>query len=664
MKLLHGKTLVDNYAWLKEKHNPKTLAYLHAENAYTEAVMKPTKILQENLYKEILGRIKETDQELPVFDRGYWYYSRTVKGKSYPIECRRKSTMRAKEEIILDLNALGKGKKFISSGAVDVSPNGHLVAYTLDTTGFREYQLYIKDLRTGKVRPERLGKALQLAWGNDNETLFFVTEDSAKRWNKLWRYRFGGKPELVYEERDRLYWFTIDASRDNRYLFLKSASSETSEVRYLSLDKPGSTPKLFLARKENIEYDVDSAGETFYIRINDKGRNFRLVRTEVSKPEPAHWREVVPHRSDVMLGGVDLFQSYIFLSERHGGFDRLRWADMKTGKWSEVAAPEQARSMSLSANPDFQSKKFRYDYASLKTPASTFEFNPQDGKSNLLKQQPVEGSFSPKHYESKLVWAKARDGVQVPISLVYRAGLKPSAETPLLLYGYGSYGAPSDPYFSVSRLSLLDRGVVYAMAHVRGGGEFGTPWHDNGKMGKKMNTFTDFIDCGEYLVREGWTSHEMMAMNGGSAGGLLMGAVLNLKPNLVGQAIADVPFVDVINTMLDDSLPLTTGEYLEWGNPNNPEQFAWMEAYSPYDNVAAQPYPKLLVNTSLNDSQVLYHEPAKWVAKLRATKTDDNVLLLKTNMDAGHGGASGRYEALRETAFDYAFLLANWGISK
>ncbi len=662
--VIHGETISDPFAWMKVKSDPKTIQYLKDENTYTKAVMKPTEAFQASLYKELLGRIKEDDTELPVFDRGYWVYSKTVKGKSYPIQVRRKGSLRSKEEILLDLNELGKGKPFIAAGASDISPNGRMFAYTIDTTGFREYQLFIKDLKTKKVRPERLGKALQVQWGGDSQTLYFVTEDAAKRWNKVWRYRLGGKPEMIYEEKDRLYWFSIGTSRDHKYLFLQSSSMETSEVRVLDLAVSTSKPRLMIARSGKHKYSVDHREGRFYIRTNDNGRNFRLVSTPVNALAKSNWKEVVPHRTTVMLEAIDLFKGHLFLSERAGGFQRLRYCDLKTGKWAEIPTPEKARMISVGANPDYATSKFRYEYGSLKTPTSTYEFDPKRNSSKLLKQQPVLGGYRASDYESQVLWATARDGVKVPISLVYRKGLKHSKNTPLLLEGYGSYGAAMDPYFSQSRVSLLNRGVVFAVPHIRGGGEFGTPWHDNGKMAKKMNPFTDFIDCADYLVKSGWTSHERLAIRGGSAGGLLIGAVLNLRPDLAFQAIADVPFVDVINTMLDDTLPLTTGEYLEWGNPNVEEEYKWIRAYSPYDNITAQAYPNLLVNTSLNDSQVLYHEPAKWVAKLRVTKTDENVLLLKTNMDAGHGGASGRYDALKETSFDFAFLLWNWGIRK
>lgn len=662
--VIHGETLSDPFSWLKVKSDPKTIQYLKAENDYTKKVMGPTAAFQTALYKEMLGRIKEDDAELPTYDDGYWYYSKTVKGKSYPIQVRRKGSLRAKEEVLLDLNDIAKGKPFISAGASDVSPNGRMMAYTIDTTGFREYQLFVKDLKTRTVRSERLGKALQVEWGGDSQTLYFVTEDAAKRWNKLWRYRLGGKPQLIFEEKDRLYWFSIAASRDQKYLFLNSNSAETSEVRALDLTNPDGKPRLIMARAGKHRYFVDHREGRFFIRTNDNGRNYRLVTTPVDATAKSNWKEVVPHRATVMLEGVDLFKGHMFLNERTGGFQRVRYCDLKTGVWKEIPTPEKARTINMGDNRDPSATKFRYAYGSLKTPNSIYEFDPKRGNSKLLKQQPVLGGYKASNYESKVLWATARDGVKVPISLVYRAGLKPSKATPLLLEGYGSYGAPSDPDFSSTRVSLLNRGVVFAVPHIRGGGEFGTPWHDNGKMAKKMNTFTDFIDCADFLVKSGWTSHERLAIRGGSAGGLLMGAVLNLRPDLALQAIADVPFVDVINTMLDDTLPLTTGEYLEWGNPNNPDEYKWIRAYSPYENVTAQAYPHILVNTSLNDSQVLYHEPAKWVAKLRITKTDDNVLLLKTNMDAGHGGASGRYDALKETAFDFAFLLWNWGIRK
>ncbi|MCW5940925.1 MAG: S9 family peptidase [Fimbriimonadaceae bacterium] len=663
---LHGDTRVDEYGWLRKKGTKEVNDYLNAENAYTKAVMKPTEALQKRLYDEIVGRIKETDLDVPVFDNGFYYYSRTVKGQSYPIYCRRKGAMTAKEQVLVDLNELGKGRKFIDLGTTAVSDDGNLLAYTIDTTGFREYQLYIKDLRTGRLLPDRVGKVSQVEWAADNKTLWYVTEDDAKRWNKVWRYRVGSRAKgtPVYEEKDRLYWFYIGRSRDKQYLFLTSSSAETSEVRTIPCASPAASPRLVVKRRDKHEYSVDHREGLFYIRTNDKGRNFRLVVAPASDPSERNWKQVIAHRDDQMLAGVDLFKRYMVVSERRGGFPVLLVTDLTTFSTKKIATPEKVYSIDLGANPSYDPKSVRYAYTSYQTPNSVYDYDPATGSSKLLKRQPVLGGFRPEDYVSELRYAVASDGTKVPISLVRHRNTRLSPTTPLLLTGYGAYGAPSFPYFSTSRLSLLNRGVVYATAHVRGGGEMGTRWHDDGKMMKKMNTFTDFIACADALVGEGATSRERLAIEGGSAGGLLIGAVLNLRPDLCGAAIAQVPFVDLLNTMLDDSLPLTTGEWLEWGNPNKPAEYATMRRYCPYTNVGAHEYPNLLIDTSLNDSQVMYFEPAKWTARLRDRKRGDRVLLLRTNMDAGHGGASGRYDAIKETAFDYAFLLTLWGITK
>lgn len=661
---LHGDLRVDEYGWLRKKGTKEVNDYLNAENAYTKAVMKPTEALQKRLYDEIVGRIKETDLDVPVLDNGYYYYSRTEKGKSYPIYCRKKGTMTAKEQVLLDLNVLGKGLKYIDLGTSAVSDDGNLMAYTIDTTGFREYQLFVKDLRTGVVLPDRLGKANQVEWASDNKTLWFVTEDEAKRWNKAWRYRIGSrtKPVPVYEEKDRLYWFFIGRSRDKKYLFLTSSSAETSEVRSIPCATPAASPRLVVKRRDKHEYSVDHRGGLFYIRTNDKGRNFRLVVAPASDPAEKNWKEMIAHRDDQMLSGVDVFKRFMVVSERRGGFPVLLVTDLTTFATKKIGTPEKVYSIDLGANPSYDPSTVRYTYTSYQTPNSVYDYDVSRGAAKLLKRQPVLGGFRTEDYVSEVRYAEAKDGVKIPISLVRHKNTRYSPVTPLLLEAYGAYGAPSFPYFSVTRISLLNRGVVFATAHVRGGGEMGTKWHDDGKMMKKMSTFTDFIACADSLVAAGATSHEKLAIEGGSAGGLLIGAVLNLRPDLCGTALAQVPFVDLLNTMLDDSLPLTTGEWLEWGNPNKPAEYAYMRKYCPYTNVGPYEYPNLLINTSLNDSQVMYFEPAKWTARLRDRKIGNRVLLLKTNMDAGHGGASGRYDAIKERAFDFAFLLTLWGI--
>jgi oligopeptidase B len=661
---LHGLELVDNYAWLKNKASKDTINYLKAENAYTEKVLAPTKGLQERLYQEILARIQEDDQDVPIFDRGYWYYTRTVKGKEYGIHCR-KISMAGREEVLLDENKLAKGKKFFSLGAVEVSPNGKLLAYTTDTTGFREYQLTIKDLVSGKNLKDKIGKVLQVEWAADNKTIFYVTEDAAKRWNKVWRHKLGsGKSELVYEETDEIFNLAIGATTDRKYLLLESGSKDANELSILDLSKPASEPAVVQPRKENLLYSVDHRNGLLYITTNDTGSNFRVVTAPVSNPAQDNWKELIPERSETVINGVTTFRDFMVISVRSGGFTQLHIKSYATGKRFALPMADPIADIGLYRNPDFNTKSINYSYQSLTTPGSIYRFDVQSRKSVVLKQNKVKGGYRPSDYVSELQWAMATDGTKIPISIVRKKTTSLAKPNPLLLYAYGSYGSSTDPWFSLGRLNLLNRGMIFAIAHIRGGGEFGRKWYEDGKMFNKMNTFTDFIDCGDFLVKKGYTKHNMMAMNGGSAGGLLMGAVLNMRPDLVKACIADVPFVDVINTMLDESLPLTIGEFIEWGNPKIKEQYDYMAQYSPYDNVKAQPYPDLLITTSLNDSQVLYHEPAKWCAKLRALKTSKNLLMLRCNMDAGHGGASGRYSSLRETAIDQAFILSQLGLAK
>ncbi|MEQ1823180.1 MAG: S9 family peptidase [Fimbriimonadaceae bacterium] len=660
---LHGLELVDNYAWLKNKTSKDTINYLKAENAYTDKVMAPTKRLQESLYQEMLGRIQEDDQDVPIFDRGYWYYTRTAKGKEYGIHCR-KTSMAGREEIFLDENKLAKGKKFFDLGEVAISPNGKLLACTTDTTGFREYQLTIKDLVSGKNLKDKIGKVLQVEWATDNKTIFYVTEDAAKRWNKVWRYKLGsGKSELVYEETDEIYNLAIGGTTDRRYLILESGSKDANELRILDLRKPTSEPTIIQPRKDNLLYSMDHRNGLLYITTNDKGSNFRVVTAPVGNPAQENWKELIPERPETVINGVLTFRDFMVISVRSGGFTQLHVKSYETGKRFALPMADPVADIGLYRNPEYNTKSINYAYQSLTTPGSIYRFDVRSRKSVVLKQNKVKGGYKPSDYVSELQWAAATDGTKIPISIVRKKTTSLTKPNPLMLFAYGSYGASTDPWFSIGRLNLLNRGMIFAIAHIRGGGEFGRKWYEDGKMFNKMNTFTDFIDCGDYLVKKGYTKHTMMAMNGGSAGGLLMGAVLNMRPDLVKACIADVPFVDVINTMLDESLPLTVGEFIEWGNPKVKEQYEYMAQYSPYDNIKAQPYPDLLITTSLNDSQVLYHEPAKWCAKLRALKTSKNVLMLRCNMDAGHGGASGRYSSLRETAIDQAFILSQLGLA-
>ncbi len=659
---VHGRIRVDDYHWLRDKQSRKVLAHLKAENAYTAAMMKPSLPLQKALYREMLKRIKETDVDVPYREGGYFYYSRTQKGKQYRTFCRKAGSLEAPESVILDANEAAKGHKFFSLGLLDVSPDGNLLAFSSDVTGFREYTLQVKDLRSGSMLPERIEKIRSAAWSVDNRTLFYVREDSAKRAHRLYRHRLGEtNDELVYEEQDTRFSISISLSRSLEWLFLTSHSATTSEVRYFPAGQPQEPPKLLLPRRQDHEYYVDHGQGQFYIVTNDRGRNFRLVTAPVASPGVEHWEERIAHRDGVMLEGVDVFARHLVVHERAGGFPRLRVIRLSDGDSHEIAMPEPVYSVGGGANPEFETDTYRFHYDSYITPDSEFDYQLDTRARKLLKRREVRG-YDGSKYRSELVYAQARDGTQIPVSLVYRKDRRGKGPRPLLLYGYGAYGLSLDVNFSSTRLSLLDRGVIFATAHVRGGGELGKRWHDQGRMLNKMNSFTDFIACAEHLVRKNYTAPDRLVIEGGSAGGLLMGAVTNLRPDLFRAVVSEVPFLDVVNTMLDDTLPLTTGEYEEWGNPNNREYYDCMLSYSPYDNLKAANYPAMLVETSLNDSQVMYWEPAKYVAKLRTLETGGNPLLLRINMDAGHGGASGRYDFLKELAFTYAFILGAVGI--
>ena len=657
--VLHGDKLVDNYAWLKDKPNPEVAAYLEAENTYTDAIMKPTEALQASLYKELLSHIKETDISVPYRYGGYFYYSRTEQGKQYPILCRKQGSVEAPEQVILDVNELAKGEKFMGIGAFSVSDDGNLLAYSTDNTGFRQYRLHVKDLRTAQVLPDTAEKTGSVAWAADNATLFYSVEDSAKRQYRVYRHQLGaGKPdEMVYEEKDERFNLGVERTRSHKFLLMEIGSLTTSEWRYLSADQPNGEWKIIAPRVQDREYDVDHHGDQFFIRTNDQGRNFRLVSAPVSDPRPENWKEVIPHRANVMLSGMDMFADFYVLSEREDGLPHLRVTDFRSGKSHRIEFPEPTYSVFPAANREYDTHVFRYSYQSMVTPNSTYDYDMEKHESKLLKRVEVPG-YDSTQYKSERLWATAPDGTRVPISIVYRKDFQRDGAHPMYLTGYGSYGISLPVTFSSNVLALLDRGFSYAVAHIRGGGDMGKPWHDQGRMMNKKNTFNDFIACADYLVAQKYTSKDRLAIQGASAGGLLMGAVTNMRPDLFKIVIAQVPFVDVINTMMDASLPLTVGEYEEWGNPNKKDEYEYMKTYSPYDNLAAKAYPILLVKTSFNDSQVMYHEPAKYVAKLRTLKTDKNLLLLKTNMAAGHGGSSGRYDALHETAFNFAFILS------
>jgi oligopeptidase B len=663
---VNGRELVDNYFWLRDKQNPEVAAYLQAENAYTDAVMKPTEGLQKKLYDEMLSRIKENDAEVPYKEGSYFYYTRTEAGKQYSIYCRKKGTLDAPEELLLDVNELAKGQKFMSVRDFAVSDDGNLLAYSADNTGFRQYVLAVKDLRTGKLLPDHAERVGSVAWANDNKTVFYTVEDpTTKRQFQLYRHAAGtdGSDKLVYEEKDERFNVEAGKTRSKAYIFLFCASHTTSEARYIPADQPTAEFKVLEPRKQDVEYYPDHNGSFFYIRVNDTGRNFRLVKAPVSDPRSANWQEVVPHRANVMLDDTDFFKNYYVLSERENGLPQMQVTDLATGKSRRIEFPEPAYSSYPYANREYETSKYRYGYQSFITPRSVFEYDMATGKSTLLKQKEVPGGYDRTKYQVEQVYAPASDGVKVPISVVHLKNAKLDGTGPMYLTAYGSYGYPLDISFNSDRFSLIDRGVVYAVAHIRGGGEMGKAWHDDGRMMHKKNTFTDFIASAEYLVKQGYGSKDRLVIEGRSAGGLLMGAVLNMRPDLFHAALVGVPFVDVINTMLDESLPLTVAEFEEWGNPKEKPAFDYMISYSPYDNIEAKTYPNILVRTSFNDSQVMYWEPAKYVAKMRAMRTDHNSLILKTNMNpAGHGGASGRYDRLHEVAFDYAYFLTQMGI--
>lgn len=662
---IHGDTLNDDYFWLREKAKPEVTAYLEAENAYTEEVMRPTKALQETLYKEMLGRIKQTDLSVPSRIGEYFYYSRTEEGKQYPFMCRRHGSMEATEEVLLDLNQLAEGHKFLGLGAYVVSDDANWLAYSLDTTGYRQYMLHVRDLRTGRESGERIERVGSVVWATDSKTLIYTTEDAvSKRSDKVFRHGVGApSSELIYEEKDDLFDVSAGRSLDKKMIFVSSGAKTSTEVRFLPASTPAAPLTVVIPREPGHEYDVDHYNGELYITTNKGAKNFKVMKAPVSDPSERNWTTFIEHKPGLRIGALLFFARHLVVAEREGGLSYLRVIEMKSGASHRIATDEPDYALSLAPNPEYDTSTVRFNYQSMITPSSVYDYDMTTKHRTLLKRTEVLGGYTPSDYTSQRIWAVARDGTKVPVSLVHRKGVKLDGTAPLLLYAYGSYGISQSPTFSSNRLSLLDRGVIYALAYIRGGGELGEEWREQGRMMQKMNTFTDFIDCADHLVKSKFTSPERLVIQGGSAGGLLMGAVVNMRPDLFKAAVAQVPFVDVINTMLDASLPLTTSEYIEWGNPNNKPDFDYMMKYSPYDNVKAQAYPSMLVHVSVNDSQVPYWEGAKLVAKLRVMKTDRNPLLLKTNFGAGHGGASGRYDALKETAFTYAYMLWQMGVA-
>jgi len=665
----HGQTRVDYYYWLRERENPKVIEYLKAENEYLKAALKHTEALQEALYQEIVGRIKPTDMSVPYRYQGYYYYTRYEEGKEYPIYCRKKGNLEAPEEVLLNVNEMAEGQPYFHVTSLAVSADNNLLAYGVDNVSRRLYTLHFKNLAKG----ENLGEAIPnttglAAWADDNQTVFYTLKDTTTlRPFRIMKHVLGTDPagdEEVYVEKDETFEAYVYKSKSRKYLMIACESTLANEFWYLEASQPAGQFRVVQPRQRELEYSVEHWRDKFYIRTNDKAKNFRLMETSVARPTKENWQEVIPHREDTLLEDFEIFDNFLAIEERTNGLTRLRILRWRDRAEHFIDFGEEAYAASLGNNPEFDTDWLRYDYSSLTTPNSTFDYHMATREKKLMKQQEVLDGFSPENYHAERLFAIAPDGVKVPISLVYRKGLTKNGDNPLLLYGYGSYGATTDPSFSSVRLSLLDRGFIYAIAHIRGGQEFGRAWYEEGKLLKKKNTFTDFIACAEHLIAAQYTRPEKLFAMGGSAGGLLMGAVVNMRPDLFRGVIAAVPWVDVVTTMLDPTVPLTTSEYDEWGNPADKQYYDYMLSYSPYDNVEAKAYPAMLVTTGLHDSQVQYWEPAKWVAKLRAMKTDRNPLYLSTNMEAGHSGASGRFRRYRETALEYAFLLDLAGISK
>jgi len=663
----HGQTRIDDYYWLNDRNNPQVLAYLEAENVYTDVLMAHTDKLQQKLYQEISGRIKQTDESVPYKKNGYYYYTRFESGQEYPVYCRKKGTMEPAEEIMLNVNKMAQGYAYYHVSGRDVSKDNTILAFGVDTLSRRKYFICFKNLASGEMLPDKLENTTgSVAWANDNKTVFYTVKDESLRPYKILRHVLGTDVSAdaeVYAEVDVTFNAYVYKTRSDQYLMIQSTSTLSTEYRYLEADHPLQDFKILQPREKDLEYSVDNYQDKFYILTNYQAKNFRLIETPVNKTSRENWKDVVAHRDTVLLESFEVFKDYLVVQERIRGLQQLRIFDWKKKDNYYMNFREATYEAGISTNPDFDTPVVRYEYSSLTTPHSTFDYNMQSKEQTLLKQDEVLGNFKPENYQSERIYAMATDGVKVPVSLVYRKDLKRQDTNPLLLYGYGSYGASMDPAFHPERLSLLDRGFIFAIAHIRGGQEMGRDWYDKGKLLYKKNSFTDFVACAENLVAQKYTESGKLFAMGGSAGGLLMGAVVNLRPDLFKGVIAAVPYVDVVTTMLDPSIPLTTAEYDEWGNPNQKEDYDYMLSYSPYDNVEAKNYPALLVTTGLHDSQVQYWEPAKWVAKLRAMKTDKNLLILKTDMASGHGGASGRFARYKIIAFEYAFLLDLAGIN-
>ncbi|OPC53319.1 S9 family peptidase [Elizabethkingia bruuniana] len=671
---IHGDKVSDPYYWMidyfkKGANSEKVVDYLKAENTYWTGMMKDTEPFREKLFQEMKNRIKEKDESVPVFRNGYYYYTRTDAGKQYFKYCRKKGDLKAPEEVLLDVDKLAEGHAYYAASGFSISPDNMKMIYGVDDVSRRQYKLFLKDLSTGKTTDLGIINTTGSAtWANDNKTIFYTAKNpETLLTEKIFRHSLGTDPSkdvLVYEEKDKSNYIGVGKSKNEKFIMISSGATTSSEIRYLDADNPSGTFKVFQPRMKDVIYDVTPLEDRFLVTTNKDALNFKVVETPLDKTGVENWKDFIPHRKDVLMQGITEFKNYLVFSERQNGLSQLVIYDRKTSKKEFLKFDEPAYTVYSSGNPEYNTDNFRFGYTSMITPSSQFEQNLKTGKRILLKQQEVLGGYDKNNYETERLFATAKDGTKIPISIVYKKGYKKDGKSPLLLYAYGSYGSSMDATFSSTRLSLLDRGFAYAIAHIRGGQEMGRQWYEDGKMMKKKNTFTDFIDAGEYLVNQKYTSPKHLYAQGGSAGGLLMGAVVNMKPELWNGVISQVPFVDVVNTMMDESIPLTTNEYDEWGNPNNKEAYFYMKSYSPYENVEKKNYPNLLVTTGLHDSQVQYFEPAKWVARLRDMKTDKNVLMLKTDMDYGHGGASGRFDYLKDVALVYAFMFKLEGINK
>lgn len=671
-RTLFGDKVVDNYFWMNDyfKKGPdstRVVNYLKAENAYLDTMMAGTDKLQKKLFDEMKARIKEKDESVPVFDKGYYYYTRTEDGKQYYKYCRKKGSLSAKEEVLLDVDEMAEGHPYYAVGGFSVSPDNKMLAYGVDEVSRRQYTIKIKNLETGEVYADAIkNTSADATWANDNKTLFYTEKNPvtllSEKIKKHTLHSDAAKDATVYEEKDKSNYIGVGKSKSEKFIFIYSQATLSSEIRIIEADKPESTFAVFQPRIKDVLYDVTPLDDKFLIRTNLDAKNFKLMECPLDKTGRENWKDFIPHRKDVLLEGVDEFKNYIVIVERKNGLEHLR-VQKRDGTDKYINFGEPAYSASPNNNPDYNSNTFRYSYTSLTTPASIYDYDMNTGSKKLMKEQEVKG-YKKEDYVTERLSATATDGTKIPISIVYKKGFEKNGQSPLLLYGYGSYGASMDASFNSTNVSLLNRGFVYAIAHIRGGQEMGRAWYEDGKLMKKKNTFTDFIDCGKFLIKEKYTQKEHLYARGGSAGGLLMGAVVNLAPDLWNGVIAQVPFVDVVNTMLDESIPLTTNEFDEWGNPKKKDAYFYMKSYSPYENVERKDYPNILVTTGLHDSQVQYFEPAKWVAKLRAMKTDKHVLLLKTNMEFGHGGASGRFDYLKDTALNFAFLFALEGITE